>query len=165
MKGQLKVATPAQYMAKLKEPRKSDVAALDQLIRKATKLQPYIQSGMLAYGHCRLKYAGGRAADWFRIGVASNATYISLYLTATDGKQKIAERYQQALPKADIGRSCVRFKRLGDLDQVALKKMIREGVRRSGEAWPAASATARRPCLLLGRAPGVSAARLDSDRV
>jgi hypothetical protein len=130
MKGQLKVATPAQYLAKLKEPRKSDVAALDQIIRKATKLQPFIQSGMLAYGRCRLKYAGGREADWFRIGVASNAAYISLYLSATDGKQNVAERYKQALPKADIGRCCVRFKRLSDLDQATLQKMISEGVKR-----------------------------------
>jgi hypothetical protein len=129
MKGQLKVATPAQYIAKLKEPRKSDVAALDQLIRSATKLEPFIQSGMLAYGHCRLKCAGGREADWFRIGVASNAAYISLYLSAADGTEDVAKRYKQALPKADIGRCCVRFKRLGDLDQAALTKMIREGVK------------------------------------
>jgi len=128
MKGQLKVATPAQYLAKLAEPRKSDVAALDQLIRKATKLEPFIQSGMLAYGRCKLKYAGGREADWFRIGVASNAAYISLYLSAPDGKADVAKRYKQALPKANIGRCCVRFKRLGDLDQATLKKMIREGV-------------------------------------
>ncbi len=120
MKGQLKVATPAQYIAKLKEPRKSDVAALDRLVRKATKLEPFIQAGMLAYGHCRLKYAGGREADWFRIGVASNASYISLYVSG-------AERHKKALPKANVGCSCVRFKRLSDLDSAALSKLLAEG--------------------------------------
>jgi hypothetical protein len=122
MRGQLKVATPAEYIAKLKEPRKSDVAALDQLIRNATKLEPFIQSGMLAYGHCRLKYAGGREAEWFRIGVASNASYISLYVSG-------AERHKKALPKANVGRSCVRFKRLSDLGSAALSKLIREGAK------------------------------------
>jgi hypothetical protein len=29
--------------------------------------------------------------------------------------------------QANIGRSCVRFKRLDDLDQASLKKLIREG--------------------------------------
>ena len=68
----------------------------------------------------RYKYASGREGDWFRIGVASNKNYISLYICAG------AERYKEALPKASIGRGCVRFKRLGDLDRAALKKMIRE---------------------------------------
>jgi hypothetical protein len=130
MKGQLKVATPAQYIAKLKEPRKSDVAALDKLIRKATNLEPFIQAGMLAYGHCTLKYAGGREADWFRIGVASNASYISLYVSASDAKGPVADRYKKALPKANIGKCCVRFKRLTDLDTAALSKLLAESAER-----------------------------------
>jgi uncharacterized protein DUF1801 len=128
VKGQRKVSTPAEYIAQLAEPRRSEVAALDALIRKtAPKLEPFIHSGMLAYGAWHYKYASGREGDWFRIGVASNKNYISLYICATDGDGYIAERYKQALPKASIGRSCVRFKRLGDLDQAVLKKMIREG--------------------------------------
>jgi hypothetical protein len=128
MKGQLSARTPAEYIAKLKEPRKSDVAALDKLIRKAApELRPFIQMKMLAYGACRLKYASGREVDWFRIGVASNASYISLYVCATNSQGgSVAEGHRKALPKAKIGKSCVRFKRLSDLDQGALKKLIRE---------------------------------------
>ena len=37
-----------------------------------------------------------------------------------------AGRYKEALAKANIGKSCVRFKRLSDLDTAALKKLIRE---------------------------------------
>ena len=122
MKGQLKVSTPAQYIAKLKEPRKAEVAALDNLIRKSTKFKPFIQDGILAYGHRRLKYADGREVDWFRIGVASNASYISLYVSG-------ASRYKKALPKANISGICVRIKRLSDLDETALTKMLREGAR------------------------------------
>jgi len=66
--------------------------------------------------------------------VASNKNYISLYLYAGEGEESIADRYKEALPKADIGRSCVRFKRLSDLDQAALKKMIREGARAAAKA-------------------------------
>jgi hypothetical protein len=128
MKGQLKAATPAEYIAQLAEPRKSDVAALDALIRKtAPKLKPFILSGMLAYGPYHYKYESGREGDGCRIGVASNANYISLYVTASDGTCYAAERYKEALPKANIGKSCVRFKRLSDLDESALKKLIREG--------------------------------------
>lgn len=129
MKGQLKVATPKEYLAKLKEPRKSDVRALDELIRKtAPELEPFIQIGMLAYGHMKYKYPNGREMDWFRIGLASNASYISLYVSAADGKGYLAERFKKTLPKANIGKCCVRFKRLSDLDQAVLAKLIREGV-------------------------------------
>jgi hypothetical protein len=135
VKGQLKVSTPSEYIEKLKEPRKTDVAALDALIRKtAPKLEPFIHGGMLAYGPWHYKYATGREGDWFRIGVASNKNYISLYICAGDEKGYIAERYKEALPKASIGRSCVRFKRLSDLDQATLKTMIREGAQASSKA-------------------------------
>ena len=130
MKGQLKVSTPAEYIAKLEEPRKADVAALHALIRKtAPKLKPFIQTGVLAYGPYHYKYASGREGEWFRIGVASNKNYISLYICACDQIGYIPERYKKALPKANIGKSCVRFKRLSDLDLATLKKMIREGAR------------------------------------
>jgi hypothetical protein len=127
VKGQLKVSSPAEYIAQLEEPRKTEVAALDALIRKTAKLEPFIHSGMLAYGPSHYKYASGREGDWFRIGVASNKNYISLYISAADACGYVADRYKEALPKASIGRCCVRFKRLGDLDPAALKKLIREG--------------------------------------
>jgi hypothetical protein len=135
MKGQLKASTPAEYLAQLDEPRQSEVAALDALIRKAApKLAPFIHIGILAYGPWHYKYASGREGDGFRIGVASNQNYISLYVCAEDEKGSVAERHKAALPKAKIGRSCVRFKRLSDLDQAALVKLIRDGARNPGKA-------------------------------
>jgi hypothetical protein len=135
MKGQLKVSTPEEYLAQLEEPRKSDVARLDQLIRKhAPKLKPFIHSGMLAYGPYRYKYESGREGDWFRIGIASNASYISLYLAAGDGQSSVAERYKGELPKAKIGRGCVRFKRMSDLDEASVQKMIGDVAKVAGKA-------------------------------
>ena len=128
MKGQLKADTPADYIAQLEEPRRTEVAALDAMIRaQAPKLEPFILSGMLAYGPWHYKYDTGREGDWFRIGVASNKNYISLYVSASDRRGYLAERFKPALPKASIGKSCVRFKRLADLDRGALERLIREG--------------------------------------
>lgn len=130
MKGQLNVSTPAAYIAKVDEARRADIEALDALIRKsAPKLEPFVHSGMLAYGPWHYKYASGREVDWFRIGLASNKNYISLYICAGDDRGYVAERYKEALPKASIGRSCVRFKRLSDLDLAVLKKLIAEGAK------------------------------------
>jgi hypothetical protein len=109
------------------ESRKSDIAALDKLIRKiAPKLKPHICAGMLAYGPFHYKSKSGREGEWFQIGLASNKNYISLYACGHDEKGYVAERYKKKLPKASIGKSCVRFKRLSDLDSGALQALIKE---------------------------------------
>lgn len=128
MKGQSKTATTATaYLAELKEPRRSEVVALHRFIRKAVPgLKPFIHAGMLAYGPTTYRAAAGREARWFKIGVASNASAISLYACAADARGYVAERYKQALPNAKIGKSCVRFKRFSDLDSSALTKLLKE---------------------------------------
>jgi len=118
---------PEELLAKIEGPRRDDIVRLDQLIRKlAPELKPIVQSGMLAYGPTHLKYASGREVDWFMIGLANQKNYISLYACAADARGYVAERYRDALPKADIGKTCVRFKRLSDLDEKALSDLIRE---------------------------------------
>ena len=61
-----------------------------------------------------------------KIGIANNKQYISLYCCAADERGYVADRYRKRLPKANIGKSCVRFKRLSDLDEAAVKDLIRE---------------------------------------
>jgi hypothetical protein len=126
-------ATPEAYLEALEEPRRSDVGALHELIRAtAPGLEPRIASGMLAYGRYTYHYASGRSGEWFPIGLASQKRYISLYVTAADGGSYLAEAYRERLPKADIGKSCVRFKRLADLDREALVELIRAGAKLDG---------------------------------
>ena len=127
MKGQNHKATsPAEYIAALEEPRRSDIARLDKLIRKtAPKLKPTMCAGMLGYGPFHYKYASGREGDTCRISLASNKQYISLYAFAADDKGYVAERFKKQLPRASIGKSCVRFKKLEDLDLDALAELIR----------------------------------------
>lgn len=128
MKGQSKTATtPEEYLAELAEPRRSEVQKLHALVRKTVpKLQPFIKSGMLAYGPTHYKYASGREGEWFKIGIASNAQYISLYACAADGSGYVAERYKTKLPKAKIGKSCIRFKRFDELERSALVELLKE---------------------------------------
>ena len=46
--------------------------------------------------------------------------------SAADEKGYVAEGYRKRLPKANIGKSCVRFKRLSDLDEEVLRELIRD---------------------------------------
>lgn len=80
---------------------------------------------MMGYGKYHYKYKSGREGDWIKIGVANNKSYISLYCVGLFDGSYVAEGFKERLPKADIGKSCVRFKRLSDLDPVALDELIR----------------------------------------
>ena len=127
MKGQLAVRTPAEYLDRLEEPRRSEIERIHRLIRRTVPaLKPCIVGGVLAYGPVHYRYASGREGDAARISVASNASAISLYAFAADEDGWVAERYRERLPKAKIGKSCVRFKRLDDLDQKALQQLLKE---------------------------------------
>jgi uncharacterized protein YdhG (YjbR/CyaY superfamily) len=123
MKGQLKVTTPEEYIAAVDDRRRADIAELDALIRThAPELEPVIQGGMLGYGPYRYRYASGREGDTCTLMIASNASYVSLY-------SALAERYAERLMKASCGKSCVRFKKLADLDEDALVALIQESAR------------------------------------
>ena len=115
----------ARYIAQLPLDRRTDIFALHELIRDvAPQLEPTIASGMLGYGPFEYQYASGRKGRTVKIGVANNKHYISMYCTAADANGYVAEKFQSRLPKADIGKACVRFKRLGDLDESVLRELI-----------------------------------------
>ena len=121
---------PDEYIAALEEPRRTEVRAIDALIRDAApQLERYVGSGMLAYGHYHYRYASGREGDTSVIGLASRKQYISIYVMGADERGYLAESYRSRLVKADVGKSCVRIKRSSEVDAGVLRDLIREAVR------------------------------------
>lgn len=124
------VKTPNQYIALLNEPRRSQIRQLHQLIRKTVpRLKPFIISGMIGYGKYHYTYASGREGDWALVALASQKNYISLYICKVVKGRYIPESYKEQLPKASIGKSCVRFKKIEDIDLTVIKTMLRQVVR------------------------------------
>ena len=127
MHGKSDAKSHEQYIAEVEEKRRGDIQELHDLVRRvAPDLEPTMEFGMLGYGKFHYKYKSGRQGDWMKIGIANNKQYISLYCCAADDAGYVAERYKERLPKANIGKSCVRFKRLSDLDAGVLEDLIRE---------------------------------------
>jgi hypothetical protein len=124
------IATPEEYIEAIADDsRREDVQAVYDLIRtEAPDLVPHIRSGMIGFGEYHYRYESGREGDWFLFGLASNKRYISLYVVAACDGEYVADGFRERLPKADIGKSCVRFKRLSDLDETALRDLIRDGL-------------------------------------
>ena len=71
---------------------------------------------VIGYGSYHYRYASGREGNWFPIGLANNKQYVSLYICAADDDGYLAEANAGRLGKVSVGKSCIRFKRLEDLD-------------------------------------------------
>lgn len=120
--------SPKEYIAQIDEPRKSEIQQLHDFIRKTIPDQkPYIVHNIIGYGTYPYKTKAGKEGEWFPVGLASQKNYISVYACCVtkDGKY-IAEKYKKELPKASIGRSCIRFKKVQDIDLDVLEKIILE---------------------------------------
>jgi uncharacterized protein YdhG (YjbR/CyaY superfamily) len=122
--------TPDEYIDALEEPRRGEIRQLHDLIREtAPGLEPHVGMGMLGYGPFHYRYASGREGDASLLALSSRKRHISLYVLCTTGGGYLAEQYSARLPKADIGKSCVRFKRTADVDRDALRELIAEAAR------------------------------------
>lgn len=129
--------TPDEFVEAIEEPRRSEIRRLHELIRsEAPDLEPVVSGKMLGYGPFHYRYETGREGDATVLTLANNKNYISLYVLCTDQGGYLAEQYKESLPKLDIGKSCVRIKRLDDVDL----DVMRDLVSRAAELGGAASA-------------------------
>ena len=125
--------TPEDYIGLLEEPRKSEIQTLHNLIRKTVPdLKPFIISGMIGYGAYPYKSASGREGEWAIIALASQKNYISLYVCSVKDGHYLAEEYKELLPKTNVGKSCIRFKKVADVDLKVVEKMLREAEQLGG---------------------------------
>jgi uncharacterized protein YdhG (YjbR/CyaY superfamily) len=119
------VAGAEDYIAGLEEPRRADVQRVHELIRETLpELEPNTDGGMLGYGRFHYRYTSGREGDASLVALASRKAYISLYVQSADENGYLAEQYADRLPKASIGKSCIRFKRADDVDLDVLRELL-----------------------------------------
>lgn len=123
----VKATTAKEYIEQLVEPRKSEIQKIDAFIRKTLpKLKPNFLTNMLGYGQYHYKSKSGREGDWSLILLASQKNYISIYVCALIDDKYIAETYKTQLPKASIGKSCIRFKKFDDIDFDVLGEILKK---------------------------------------
>lgn len=120
---------PDAWLAALDDVRRPQLEELDARIRKvAPGLRRYVNRGFLSYGDYSYRSRSGQAGEWMCVAIASNKQYISLY-AGPIGLEPFAPR----LPKANLGRGCIRFKRLADVDLVVIDEVIRASAARDGQ--------------------------------
>ena len=72
------------------------------------------------------KYATGREGAAAVVGLSSRAQYISLYVSGHRGGKTIAEAAKSQLGKVSVGKVCIRFKKLADLNLPVALQLMRE---------------------------------------
>jgi hypothetical protein len=110
------------YIASLPNGRREIVESIHHAITEAVpELEVRMWKTFIGYGTYHYTYASGREGDWFPIGLTNNKGYVSLYLCAGDETGYLAETNAGRLGNVNVGKSCVRIKRLEDvnLDVVA----------------------------------------------
>jgi hypothetical protein len=122
--------TPDEYLAAVDERRRPDLVALDALITAAAPGLPRVMAGrMIGYGPFHSRYASGREGDATLLALAAQKRHIALYVLCSVDGGYLAERYADRLPRASVGKSCVRFTRLAAVDGAVLRELVGEAAR------------------------------------
>jgi hypothetical protein len=128
-------ATPEDYIAKLPENRKAPITKLNALIKKHMPkgLEAGIGYGMLAYYVPKSVYPAGYHCKPFPplpfINLASQKNYIALYHMGMYAKKElhdwfVAEYPKHSKHKLDMGKSCVRFKKMDDIPYDLIAQLV-----------------------------------------
>ena len=105
-------ATVDEYIEELEGERKEAVIRLRQVLKGSV---PDLEESM---SHGMPYYTKGE--DFYAI--ASQKHYVSLYVH----RYELVERYADQLGKVNLGKSCIRFRRLENIDLNVVATMLRE---------------------------------------
>jgi hypothetical protein len=111
------------------EKVRADCRRIVELMSAATNAAPKMWgTSIIGFGKQPLKYASGRELEWLITGFSPRKANITLYLSS--GEQWNTELLSK-LGKHKTGMGCLYFKRLSDVDESVLKKLIDESVKRA----------------------------------
>ena len=106
------------------EQKRQDSLTILALMQKATKAEPKMWGGsIIGFGDYPYKYASGREGDWFQLGFSPRKQNLTLYLTCGLEVQRDS---LAKLGKHKTGKGCLYIKRLSDVSEEVLEKLINE---------------------------------------
>jgi hypothetical protein len=127
MKADPSVKTPTAYIKQLPPERRKDILAVHQAIKKAApSLRAHICNGMLGYGQVHYETKSGCVSDWCVVGLANQKSYMSAYLCCAENGKYLAEAHAGELGNVKCGKSCIRFRKLEDLDLGVFSRLVKK---------------------------------------
>lgn len=102
---------------------RDDCRKIIKLMSKATNAEPKMWgTKIIGFGNQHLKYESGRELDWMQIGFSPRKANLTLYGLSLD------DDLLTKLGKHKLGKGCLYFKRLSDIDEIVLEKLIEKSV-------------------------------------
>lgn len=115
-----------EYLAKVPEDRKKDMNFLHEFIQKTVpSLKSHFAANMIGYGSFHYLDSKKQKKEWPIISLANQKNYISIYVCAIADEQYAAEKYAKELGKVSVGKSCIRIKKIEDLNLDTLKIILK----------------------------------------
>ena len=122
----VKAKTIEEYFEMLPPDRLDSITFLHNFIQKvAPSLKPHFAYNMLGYGSFKGKNYKKEIIDWPTVSVASQKNYISLYICSVQNGEYVVEKHKDELGKVTVGKSCISFKHIADLNLEGLEKVIK----------------------------------------
>ena len=124
-----------EYLLMIPGDRKKDIDFLHAFIQKAVpKLKPYFASNMIGYGSFYYLDSKKQKKDWPIISLANQKNYISIYVCTIVEDKAMAEKYKKELGKLSKGVSCIRFKKIEEINLETLKTVLKLAEKNPGVA-------------------------------
>ncbi|RZV34691.1 MAG: DUF1801 domain-containing protein [Chromatiales bacterium] len=130
-------ASVTEFMNSIADPQKrADARKVAAMMRRVTgKRAKMWGSSIVGYGTYHYKYASGREGDFMVAGFSPRKQALTVYVMAGFGR---FDALVAKLGKYKTGKSCLYIKRLSDVDEKVLEKLIAESVkymRKNYETW------------------------------
>ena len=124
-----------EYLLMVPNDRKKDIDFLHDFIQEAVpKLKPYFASNMIGYGSFYYLDSKKQKKDWPIISLANQKNYISIYVCTIVEDKAVAEKYKKELGKLSKGVSCIRFKKIEEINLETLKIVLKLAEKKPGVA-------------------------------
>ena len=124
-----------EYLLMVPDDHKKDIDFLHDFIQKAVPdLKPYFASNMIGYGSFYYLDSKKQKRDWPIIALANQKNYISIYVCTVVEDRVAAEKYKKELGKLSKGISCIRFKKIEEINLETLKIVLKLAEKRPGVA-------------------------------
>ena len=127
-----------EYLAsRASEEQRADCKALMSMLKRVTKQSPKMWGpSIVGYGSYSYEYESGRTGESCITGFAVRGKELVLYLVAESPEQ---QELLARLGKHKMGKACLYFKRLADLDAEVLENLVSRSVAEVSRRHPASS--------------------------
>lgn len=108
------------------ESKRNDSYQVLEIMKEITGEEPRMWGiSIVGFGSYHYKYESGREGDWFVAGFSPRKQAITLYIMSGFSKY---DELMSKLGKYKTGKSCLYIKKLSDVDEEVLRKLITTSV-------------------------------------